>query len=68
MSKNIVIVYHSSFGHTQKIAQHIALGVSQIADIECYLMAVEAIDWQLLADADAIIMGCPTYMGSASAA
>ena len=67
MAKNIAIVYHSGFGHTQKLAQYIALGVSQIAEVDCCLMSVEQIDWQILADADAIIMGCPTYMGSASA-
>lgn len=67
MVKNIAIVYHSGFGHTQKLAEHIALGVSQIAEVDGYLMSIDAIDWQILADADAIVMGCPTYMGSASA-
>lgn len=67
MAKQLVIVYHSGFGHTQKLAEYIALGVSQIAEVDGYLMSIEAIDWQILADADAIVMGCPTYMGSASA-
>ena len=67
MAKNIAIVYHSGFGHTAKLADYIALGVSQVAEVEVYLLSVDNMDWDILAAADAIIMGCPTYMGSASA-
>ncbi len=67
MAKNIAIVYHSGFGHTAKLAEYIALGVSQVAEVEGYLLSVDNIDWDILASADVIVMGCPTYMGSASA-
>ncbi len=67
MAKNIAIVYHSGFGHTERVAEYIALGVSQVAEVDAYLLSVDNIDWDILAAADAIIMGCPTYMGSASA-
>lgn len=68
MAKNIVIVYHSGYGHTAKLAEYIALGISQIADVDSYLLSVDKIDWQVLANADAIVFGCPTYMGCVSAA
>ncbi|HNN29540.1 MAG TPA: flavodoxin family protein, partial [Agitococcus sp.] len=46
---------------------YIALGISQIADVDSYLLSVDKIDWQVLANADAIVFGCPTYMGCVSA-
>jgi NAD(P)H dehydrogenase (quinone) len=65
MSK-IVVVYHSGYGHTQRMAQAVAQG----ADAE--LLAIDADGnlpdggWDTLDEADAIIMGSPTYMGSVS--
>ena len=65
MSK-VVVVYHSGYGHTQRMAQAVAQG----ADAE--LVAIDADGnlpeggWEALAAADAIIMGSPTYMGSVS--
>lgn len=65
MTKTVVI-YHSGYGHTQRMAQSVAEG----ADAE--LLAIDADGnlpegaWETLADADAIIMGSPTYMGSVS--
>lgn len=65
MSK-IVVLYHSGYGHTQRMAQAVADG----ADAE--LIAIDAEGnlpegaWDTLGAADAIIMGSPTYMGSVS--
>ena len=65
MSK-IVVVYHSGYGHTQRMAQAVAEGAG--AD----LIAIDAEGnlpeggWDALNAADAIIMGSPTYMGSVS--
>jgi multimeric flavodoxin WrbA len=62
----IAVVYHSGYGHTQRMAQSVADG----ADGE--LVAVDADGnvsdegWGTLNAADAIIMGSPTYMGSVS--
>jgi NAD(P)H dehydrogenase (quinone) len=61
-----VVVYHSGYGHTQFIAQAVAKGAN------AQLVAVDAdgnvseTDWTALDEADAIIMGSPTYMGSVS--
>jgi NAD(P)H dehydrogenase (quinone) len=65
--KSLAVVYHSAYGHTQKVAQYIAQGAESSA-VAVHLMSVDHIDWDILDAADAIVMGCPTYMGSMSAA
>ena len=65
MSK-IVIVYHSGYGHTKKIAEAVAAGSGGT------LLAIDAEGnlpeggWEQLAAAKAIVFGSPTYMGSVS--
>jgi NAD(P)H dehydrogenase (quinone) len=68
----IAVVYHSESGNTQKVAQIIAEG-ARIGDgadcanpIEVVLMSIESIDDQILAEAEAVIFGCPTYCGTFS--
>jgi multimeric flavodoxin WrbA len=62
----IAVLYHSGYGHTQRVAQYVAEGAG--AD----LIAIDADgnisdgDWAALDAADAIIFGSPTYMGMAS--
>lgn len=64
----IAVVYHSGYGHTAAQAQAVARGAKKVAGAEVLLLtSEEALKWELLADADAIIFGSPTYMGSASA-
>lgn len=63
---NIVVVYHSGYGHTKKQAVAVAQGAGAV------LIAIDAegnlaeSDWATLEAADAIIFGSPTYMGMAS--
>ncbi|MCX7814256.1 MULTISPECIES: flavodoxin family protein [Tepidimonas] len=63
---NIVVVYHSGYGHTQRMAQAVAEGAG------ARLIAIDADGnlpegaWEELDAADAIVMGSPTYMGSVS--
>ncbi|KAF4516633.1 hypothetical protein B566_EDAN003381 [Ephemera danica] len=65
MSK-ITVVYHSGYGHTQRMAEAVAAGAG------AELLAIDAEGnlpaggWDALAASDAIIMGSPTYMGSVS--
>jgi len=65
MSKTVV-VYHSGYGHTQRVAQFVAEGA------KAPLIAIDAdgnvsdADWTAINAADAIIFGSPTYMGMAS--
>ncbi|MEZ5706628.1 MAG: flavodoxin family protein [Burkholderiaceae bacterium] len=65
MSK-IVVVFHSGYGQTLRMAQSVADGA------KAELLAIDPDGnlpeggWDLLNEADAIIMGSPTYMGSVS--
>jgi len=65
----IVVVYHSGYGHTARIAEAAARGAAAISGASVELVTAEEApcQWGLLDDADAIIMGAPTYMGSLSA-
>jgi NAD(P)H dehydrogenase (quinone) len=66
MSTSIVIVYHSGYGHTRRIAEAVAEGSRG------HLLAIDADGnlpdgaWERLAAADAIVFGSPTYMGNVS--
>lgn len=66
MKKQIAIVYHSGYGHTAKIAEAVAEGSGGS------LLAIDAEGnlpehgWTQLDEADAIVFGTPTYMGSVS--
>ena len=64
----IAIVYHSGYGHTAKIAEAVAHGAARIEGATAQLVRAEDahLNWSVLDDADAIIMGAPTYMGSLS--
>ncbi|AIR66652.1 flavodoxin family protein [Cedecea neteri] len=60
----IAVIYFSGYGHTKRVAEHVAQGAN--AD----LIAVDSngdiqeADWQKLNDAKGIIFGAPTYMGN----
>lgn len=66
MSKKIVVVYHSGYGHTRRMAEAVAdsAGAALIAiDAEGNLPGGA---WEQLAAADMIVFGSPTYMGMVS--
>jgi NAD(P)H dehydrogenase (quinone) len=65
MSK-VVVVYHSGYGHTQRLAQAVAEGAkAELLAIDAEGNLPEAA-WNTLGAADAIIFGSPTYMGNVS--
>ena len=60
------VVYHSGYGHTQRVAQTVAEGAAAdliTIDADGNISAAE---WDILNAADAIIFGSPTYMGVVS--
>jgi NAD(P)H dehydrogenase (quinone) len=65
----VVVVYHSGYGHTVKIAEAVAKGAAMVEGAIVSLIEAEEAPtrWDILDGADAIIMGAPTYMGSLSA-
>lgn len=66
MKQEIVVVYHSGYGHTQRVAEAVARGA------HAALIAVDehgdipAAGWDVLAQASAIVFGSPTYMANVS--
>ncbi|THF66429.1 flavodoxin family protein [Pseudothauera nasutitermitis] len=67
---DIAIVYHSGYGHNEVIAQAVARGAEKVPGTRVKLLPVAEVDGQwdyLNGQADAIVFGAPTYMGSASA-
>lgn len=65
MSK-IAIVFHSGYGHTQRMAEAVAEGArGELIAIDAEGNISES-QWATLAAADAIIFGSPTYMGTVS--
>jgi multimeric flavodoxin WrbA len=67
--KNLAIVYHSGYGHTAFAAQRVLEGAATVDGIQATLVAVggeNVTPWEELKNADAIIFGTPTYMGSVS--
>jgi multimeric flavodoxin WrbA len=65
----VAIVYHSGYGHTAKQAEAVKQGAASVAGVEAILLTSDEAQqqWEVLEQADAIIFGSPTYMGSASA-
>lgn len=65
MSK-IVVVFHSGYGHTVRLAQAVAEGAGgELLQIDAEGNLPEG-GWEALDAADAIVMGSPTYMGTVS--
>lgn len=68
---NVVVIYHSGYGHTKKQAEAVFEGAREVV-ASTELIAIDAegniseANWTSLAAADAIIFGSPTYMGSVS--
>jgi NAD(P)H dehydrogenase (quinone) len=63
---NVLIVFHSGYGHTQRMAEAVQQGsggeLLEIGDTG----ELPQEGWERLAAADAVIFGSPTYMGSVS--
>lgn len=73
----VAVVYHSGFGHTKVLAESVARGAGTVEGTDVIIISADELPnpdadrqlggrWSELDDADAIIFGCPTYMGSAS--
>ena len=63
----IAVIYHSGYGHTRSLALAVEAGAKEIDGAEVILLtAEEAIQrLDMLDHYDAMIFGCPTYMGGA---
>lgn len=66
---HVIVVYHSGYGHTKLQAEAVHAGAASVDGVEATLITADDARENLGAfeNADAIIFGAPTYMGSASA-
>ena len=62
-SKNVLILYYSGNGNTQRMAKAIAKGISS-SSTNVRVENVEKFDTALLPDYDAIVLGSPTYFSN----
>jgi NAD(P)H dehydrogenase (quinone) len=67
---SVFVIYHSGYGHTKLQAEAVKRGASGVDGVDAQLFTTEEAIENLddLDAADAIILGCPTYMGNISAA
>lgn len=67
----IAIIFHSGYGHTKRVAEHVRKGAASVG-ATAELIAIDAdgnvtdTAWDSLKAADGIIFGSPTYMGGVS--
>lgn len=68
---NIAIIYHSGYGHTKRVAEHVRAGAAS-ANATVELIAIDSdgnipdAAWETLKNVDGMIFGSPTYMGNVS--
>jgi multimeric flavodoxin WrbA len=78
MSSIVAIPYQTGGGHTRVLAEHIATGAGSVPEVQVKLIEIKGEQvikgrWndpetlRICAEADAIVFGCATYMGSVSA-
>ena len=62
----VIVVYESKFGNSKLAAEAIADGTREVSGIETVVSELKAVDQSKLADFDAIVIGSPTHIGSAT--
>jgi NAD(P)H dehydrogenase (quinone) len=62
----VLVVYHSSTGNTEKMAQGVAEGAKAVSGTSVVLKRVGEVIRDDLLSADAVIVGSPVYVGSIS--
>lgn len=60
----LLVVYYSLKGNTERFAQDVAEGAMQVPDTKVMIKRVEDVTKEDLQAADAIALGCPTYFAS----
>lgn len=67
--KQLAIIFHSGFGHTEYFAKHVAEGAGSVPGIKVSLLSADEATKQMekLVEYDGFVFGTPTYMGNVSA-
>lgn len=63
---HVLVLYDSATGNTEQMAEYVAEGGREIADIEVRCLSVEDASFDDLRWADGIAVGSPTYVGLTS--
>ncbi|MEO9460365.1 MAG: flavodoxin family protein [Lentilitoribacter sp.] len=68
-TKKVIVIYHSGYGHTKVQAEAVLAGAQSIDGVETELIDAKeaASNLDRIDEADAVIFGSPTYMGTISA-
>ncbi len=67
-SVKAVVIYHSQFGHTEKLARAIADGAREVAGTSVQVLSVRDASHEDLLQADVIFWGSPNHFGNMSVA
>ena len=62
----VLVVYESKFGNTKLVAETIVEGMKEVSEVETVLSKLKEVDLNQLADFDAILVGSPNHIGSAT--
>ena len=60
----VAVVYHSETGNTRKMAELVREGCLRVEGVEAKCMSVDDVDEAYVVEAQAIILGTPTYEGT----
>lgn len=63
----VLVMYHSRTGNTEKLAKEIAKGVQEVGDVKCVLKPVSDITEDDILSSGGIIAGSPVYFGAMAA-
>ncbi|HUU64922.1 MAG TPA: flavodoxin domain-containing protein [Dehalococcoidales bacterium] len=61
-----IVVYESKYGNTKRVAEAIAEGMREVPGVEAVLSEVKEVELDKLTEFDAILVGSPNHMGSAT--
>ena len=61
-----IVVYESKYGNTKRVAEAIAEGMREVPGVEAVLNEVKEVELDKLTEFDAILVGSPNHMGSAT--
>lgn len=63
----VLIMYYSRTGNTERLAEYIANGVKEVEGVGCKLMSVDKVTKEDFLESDGIIAGSPVYFGTMAA-
>jgi len=61
-----IVVYESKYGNTKRVAEAIVEGMRKVPGVEAVLNEVKEVELDKLIEFDAILVGSPNHMGSAT--